>query len=73
MIIPMNNGRTITPIYIPQVVTTHSGVLEQSSTNTQGNEPTLVHWIILGVVVIFLIVFVIYFIKLLKDFFGGEV
>lgn len=73
MIIPINNGQSITPIYIPQpVVTTNSGVLEQSNTNTQNNEPTLGVWIALGVVLIFLIAFVVYFIKLLKDILGGE-
>jgi hypothetical protein len=73
MIIPINNGESITPIYIPQpVVTTNSGVLEQSNTNIQNNEPTLGDWIVLGVVLIFLIVFVMYFIKLLKVLFGGE-
>ena len=72
MIIPINNGRTTTPIYIPQpVVSTNSGVLQQSNTNTQNNEPTLATWIVLGVVLIFLITFVVYFIKLLK-YFGGE-
>lgn len=67
MIIPINNGRTITPIYIPTVVTTNSGVLEQGNTNTQNNEPTLGTWIVLGLVLIFLITVVVYFIKLLKD------
>ena len=73
MIIPINNGKTITPIYIPQpVTTTNPNVLQQSNTNTQNNEPTLATWIVLGVVLIFLIAFVVYFIKLLKDFFGGD-
>ena len=72
MIIPINNGRTITPIYIPPVTTTNPGVLEQSNTNTQNNEPTLGAWILLGAVLIFLIAYVVYFIELLKDFFGGE-
>lgn len=73
MIIPMTNGRTITPIYIPQpVVTTNSGVLERSNTNIQNSEPTLGSWIVLGVVLIFLIVFVVYIIKFLKELFGGE-
>lgn len=73
MIVPINNGRSITPIYIPQpVVTTNSGVLEQSDTNTQNNEPTLAGWIALGLFLIFIIVIVVYFIGLLKDFFGGE-
>ena len=73
MIIPISNGRAITPIYIPQpVVTTNSGVLEQSNTNAQNNEPTLGAWIVLGVVLFFLIAVVACFIKLLKDIFGGE-
>ena len=73
MIVPMSNGRTITPFYIPQPVTpVNSGVLEQSYTNTQNNEPTLGDWIVSGVIIIFLIAVVVYFIKLLKDFFGGE-
>lgn len=73
MIIPISNGRTITPVYFPQpVVSTNSGVLQQSNTNTQNNAPTLVTWVVLGVVLIFLIASVVYFIKLLKDFFGGE-
>lgn len=74
MIVPINNGRTITPIYFPQPVTsTNPGVLEQSNTNTQDNEPTLGTWIVAGVFVIFIIVFfVTYFIKLLKDYFRGK-
>ena len=72
MIIPINNGRTIIPIYIPPVVTTNSGVLDQSNTNTQNNEPTLVSWIVLGVVLISLIVIVVKIIKLLKGIFGGK-
>lgn len=74
MIIPINNGRSIIPIYIPNpVTTTNPGVLEPSNAEVQSNnEPTLATWIVLGVVLIFLIAFVIYFIKLLKDFFGGE-
>lgn len=72
MIIPINNGRTITPIYIPPVVTSNTGVLQQSNTNTQNNEPTLGTWIVLGVVLIFFIATVVYFIKLLKYSLGGE-
>ena len=73
MIIPINNGNTITPIYIPEpVITTNSGVIEQSNTNTQNNEPTLSTWIVLAVNLFFIIAVILYFIKLLKDFFGGE-
>lgn len=72
MIVPISNGRTITPIYFPQpVVSTNSGVLQQSN-NAQNSEPTLATWIVLGVVLIFLIIFVAYFVKLLKDFFGDK-
>lgn len=70
MIIPISNGRSITPIYIPPVVRTNPSVLQQS--NTQNNEPTLGAWIVLGVVLFFVIAVVAYFIKLLKDNFGGE-
>ena len=73
MIIPINNGKTITPIYIPQpVVTNNSGVLEQSYTNSQISEPTLGTWIAGGIVIIFLIAFVVYIIKLSKYFLGVE-
>lgn len=72
MIVPINNGRTITPIYFPQPVRpANSGVLEQNYTNTQSSEPTLGTWIVMGVFVIFLIAVAVYFIKLLKYFFGG--
>lgn len=72
MIIPINNGRTITPIYIPTVGTTNSSVLEQSNTNTQNNEPTLGTWIVLGVFLIFCIAATVYIIKVLKDMFGDK-
>lgn len=73
MIVPINNGKSIVPIYIPSpVVTTNHGVLEQSSTNGQNDVPTLGAWVALGVFVIFLFVAVAYFIKLLKEFFGDE-
>jgi|GEM_PF-5757576 len=72
MIVPIKTGSSIIPVYIPQPVSTNSGVLDQSNTNIQNNEPTLATWIVLGVVLIFLIASVACFIKLLKDFFGGK-
>ena len=71
MIIPVNNGKTITPIYIPQPVTTYYNTLQQSD-NAQSSEPTLVTWVVLGVVLIFCIAVIVYFIKFLKYIFGGE-
>lgn len=72
MIIPIYNGRAITPVYISQTLTNKSSVSQQSNTDTQNNEPTLGSWISLGVFLICLIAFVAYFIKLLKDCFGGK-
>lgn len=72
MIVPINNGRTITPIYIPQPVPTNTGVLQQSGAGTQSSEPTIWAWAILGAVVIFVVAVVVIFIKLLKDLGGKE-
>lgn len=72
MIAPINNGRSITPIYIPQPVPTNTGVLQQSNTEAQSSEPTIWTWVILGTVVIFIIAVVVIFIKLLKDLGGKE-
>ena len=72
MIIPINNGRTITSIYIPPVVRTNSGALQQNNTTTQNNGPTLATWIVSWVFLIFLIAVAVFFIKLLKELFGGE-
>lgn len=75
MIIPINNGRTITPIYIPQPVTvTNPGSLEQSNAEVQSNnEPTLATWILLGLIITVIIACTIWFIRLLlKYFLGGK-
>lgn len=72
MIAPINNGRSITPIYIPQPVPTNTGVLQQSNTEAQSSEPIIWTWVILGTVVIFIIAVVVIFIKLLKDLGGKE-
>lgn len=72
MIVPINNGRSITPIYIPQPVHTNTGTLQQSDTGTQSSEPTIWAWVMLGAVVIFIIAVAVIFIKLLKDLGGKE-
>ena len=69
MIIPINNGRSITPIYIPQPVTTNYNTLQYSD-NIQSIEPTLGTWVVGGIVIIFLIAYVAYIIKLLKYILG---
>ena len=71
MIVPINNGRSIMPIYIPQPVHTNTGTLQQSDIGTQSSEPTIWDWVILGTVVIFIVAVAVIFIKLLKDL-GGE-
>ena len=73
MIIPISNGKTITPVYIPQPVTsTNYGDLEHNYTNTHNGESSLGDWVAVGVIIIFLIVFARYFVKLLKRIFGGK-
>lgn len=73
MIIPINNGRYITPIYIPDPVTTNPSVLEPSNAEVQSNnEPTLATWVLLGLLIFGIILCSIFFIKILKYFFGGE-
>ena len=72
MIVPINNGRTTTLIYTPTVLPSNSGTLQQSNTNTQNNEPTLVSWIVAGTFLILFIIFVVCSIKLLKYFLEDE-
>lgn len=70
MVVPIKTGNSIIPIYIPQPVSTNSGLLQQINTDTpdtQNNEPTLVTWIGLGVVLIFIIACTVYFIKFMKE------
>lgn len=71
MIVPIYDGRTITPIYIPQPVHTNTGILQQSGIDAQSSEPTAWDWVILGVVAMLIIAVAVIFIKLLKDL-GGE-
>lgn len=66
MIIPINNGNNITPIYIPTPTTSYSTIEQNSNTPSQESEPTLFTWIILSIVIIFIIVYVIVIIKLFK-------
>lgn len=66
MIIPINNGHNITPIYIPTPSTSYSTIEQNSNTPSQESEPTLSTWIILCIVIILIIVYVIVIIKLFK-------
>lgn len=72
MIIPISNGRGVTPIYFPTPAHNNSVSLQQGSTNTQSNEPTLATWVMLGAGIILVIAIVVYFSKLLNDFGGKE-
>ena len=67
MIIPINNGHNITPIYIPTSTSFYSTIEQNSNTPSQESEPTLFTWIILCIVIIFIITYVIVIIKLIKD------
>ena len=66
MIIPMNSGRGITPIYIPSPVVTHAHEEQPSSGSYQGSEPGVGAWVLLVVVIILLIGIMVYVIELIK-------
>lgn len=72
MIIPMNNGRGITPIYIPSPVVTHTYEEQSSSGNHQGSEPGVGAWVFLVVVIILLVGITVYVIELIKHLGDGE-
>lgn len=76
MIVPINNGRTITPIYIPSPTTNSQQTIQQTEQQTNNCEP--IDWSNPGVWFLILIavagvVFVVVdFANLLKELTGGE-
>ena len=68
MIIPINNGKTITPIYIPQPTVSHSTAQVSDQVSDQGAyEITGVDIFIIILFSVFLLSVLIYFIHLLKE------
>lgn len=76
MIIPINNGRTIIPLYIPTPSTNSQQTIQQTTQQTNNSEPidwsNPGAWVVILVVVGFIVVFTKYFAKLLKEITGGE-
>lgn len=76
MIIPINNGRTITPIYIPTPTTNSQQTIHQTTQQTNNTEPidwsNPVAWVVILVVVGLIVAVTVYFAKLLKEIEGGE-
>lgn len=76
MIVPINSGRAITPIYIPDSTTNSQQTIQQTEQQTNNSEP--IDWSNPGAWVIILIalagvIFVaVVFADLLKEIEGGE-
>lgn len=68
MIIPINNGRSITPIYIPTPTSTHSTQVSNQDDNEeiQPKEITGVDIFFIILISVFLLSILIYFIHLMK-------
>lgn len=69
MIVPINNGKSIIPVYIPTPTSTHSTQVNNQDGNEeiQPKEVTGVDIFFIIFVSIFLILVVIYFIHLIKE------
>lgn len=69
MIIPINNGRSIIPVYIPTPSSTHSTQVSNQVNNeeTQPKEITGVDIFVIILTAVFLLSVVIYFIHLMKE------
>lgn len=74
MIVPISNGRAVTPIYFPQPVKSFNyyDVPQHSEYTNSTPTPTPITWICLGVILIFITISVAYFIKLIKDLLEDE-
>lgn len=69
MIIPINNGRSIIPVYIPTPSSTHSTQVgsQDSNEEIQPKEITGVDIFFIIFVSVFLIAVLIYFVHLMKE------
>ena len=76
MIIPINNGRTITPLYIPTPTTNSQQTIQQTAQQPNNTEPidwsNPGAWAVILVVVGLIVVATVCFAKLLKEIEGGE-
>ena len=76
MIIPINNGRTITPIYIPSPKTNSQQTIQQPEQQTNNSEPIDWSnpgvWFLILIAVAGVVVVAVYLADLLKEITGGE-
>lgn len=72
MIVPISNGRSIIPLYIPTTSTTHT-----ESVQTSNNANAVVDlsnpwvWVFFGIFIAFVVCVLVYFAKALKEL-GGK-
>ena len=69
MIIPINNGRSIIPVYIPTSTShqTQSNLNESIGTNQTVEIEPVVGWSIIGIATVLIILILIYFERMMKD------
>lgn len=70
MFIPISNGKTITPVYIPQPTISHNTTQVSNLDNnevTQSNEIAVIDTFFIILIFIIIISTLIYFIRLLKE------
>lgn len=76
MIVPINNGRTITPIYIPSPNTNSQQTIQQTEQQTNNSEPidwsNPGAWLLILLAVAGVVVVAVYLANLLKEIEGGE-
>ena len=76
MIVPINNGRTITPIYIPSSKTNSQQTIQQTEQQTNNSEPidwsNPGAWVVILVALAGVVSVAVYLAKLLKEIEGGE-
>lgn len=76
MIVPINNGRTITPIYIPDSTTNSQQTIQQTTQHTNNSGPidwsNPGAWVLILLAVAAIVGVAVLFAKLLRELTGGE-
>lgn len=67
IIVPINNGRTIIPVYIPTSTSHQTQLNESTDTNQTVEIDPIVGWSIVGIVTVLIIFTLIYFGRMMKD------
>lgn len=76
MIVPINNGRAITPIYIPDSSTNSQRIIQQTTQQTNNSEPidwsNPCAWVLILIALAGVVSVAVVFVKLLKEIEGGK-